>query len=73
MREESLARTGATVGMACRNQEKAALAKDEIMEEYPDAKIEVMKLDTSSLATVSEFAKSLKEKYDRLDWLVRIG
>jgi NAD(P)-dependent dehydrogenase (short-subunit alcohol dehydrogenase family) len=42
-----LARTGATVGMACRNQEKAALAKDEIMEEYPDAKIEVMKLDTS--------------------------
>jgi hypothetical protein len=33
--------------MACRNQEKAALAKDEIMEEYPDAKIEVMKLDTS--------------------------
>jgi NAD(P)-dependent dehydrogenase (short-subunit alcohol dehydrogenase family) len=66
----ALAQAGATVILACRNLDKANLAKQEILERFPSAKIEVMKLDTSSLKTVKEFAAAFQKKFKRLDLLV---
>ena len=54
-----LARHGATVIMACRNQEKATAAADEIRAEVPTADLELGRLDLSDLASVRAFAESL--------------
>jgi len=65
-----MVQTGATVVLACRNVEKAEAAKEDIRKEFPDAKLDVIALDTAKLATIKEFAKTIQEKYQRVDWLV---
>jgi NAD(P)-dependent dehydrogenase (short-subunit alcohol dehydrogenase family) len=49
---------------------KAEAAKEEILEDYPDAKLDVICLDNANLSSVREFADAFTEKYDRLDLLV---
>ena len=56
--------------MACRNLEKADRAKTEILNEYPSADLEVMKLDLSSLKSVRSFASEFLAKYEKLDLLI---
>ena len=53
-----LTRLGATVILACRNVDKAEAAKAQILSAYPGAKDRILlyKLDTSSLASVRDFA-----------------
>src|SRR4249919_820351 len=63
-----LARHGATVILACRNQDKAAAAVDEIRAEVPTADLELGRLDLSDLASVRAFAESLESR--TLDTLV---
>ena len=63
-----LARAGATVLMACRNLEKGAAAADQIRESVPNAQVEVVELDLSSLDSVRKFADALD--VDELDLLV---
>ena len=63
-----LARAGATVLMACRNLEKGAAAADQIRESVPNARVEVVELDLSSLDSVRQFADALD--VDELDLLV---
>ena len=46
--------------MACRNMQKAAAARDEILQDVPDANIILLELDTSSLAKVRTFVDSFK-------------
>nr|GEU35917.1 hypothetical protein [Tanacetum cinerariifolium] len=58
-----LALRGVHVVMAVRNTEKGLIVKETILTETPDAKIDVMELDLSSLASVREFAT----KYLSLD------
>ncbi|QZT37443.1 SDR family NAD(P)-dependent oxidoreductase [Halosquirtibacter xylanolyticus] len=65
-----LAQKGATVIMACRNLKKAAKAKNEIIEDLPDAKIEIMPLDLSSRRSIEEFVPKVEKKYDTIDFLV---
>ncbi|MEM7334500.1 MAG: oxidoreductase [Chloroflexota bacterium] len=67
---KELARKGATVIMACRNQAKAQSAFDEIKAEIPNANIELMTLDLASLDSIEQFVKAFKEKYQRLDQLI---
>jgi len=55
-----LARHGATVVLACRNQEKAARAIDQIRGQVPGADLELGVLDLSDLASVRQFAGSLE-------------
>lgn len=62
-----LAGRGATVIMACRSVDKARSAADAIRQRHPSARLEVMQLDLSDLASVKAFADSFKAKYDRLD------
>lgn len=51
-----LALRGVDVIMAVRNVESGKKVKDTILKESPKAKIEVMELDLSSLASVRKFA-----------------
>lgn len=65
-----LARKGAEVIMACRFQDKAEAAIQQIMEDIPRAKLEYIHLDLVDLASVKKFAADFKSRYDRLDVLL---
>lgn len=66
----ALARKGAFVVMACRNQTKALEAVNRIKQQAPEAKVEAMSLDLASLASVRAFASEFKLRFDRLDILL---
>ena len=66
---KAIAAKGATVVMACRNMTKAEKAKADVLGQVPDANLDLMKLDNSSLESVKAFADAFKAKYDRLDIL----
>ncbi|KAI3822229.1 hypothetical protein L1987_09816 [Smallanthus sonchifolius] len=51
-----LALRGVRVIMAVRNTEKGTKVKEMILKETPDAKVDVMELDLSSMASVRDFA-----------------
>ncbi|KAJ3128687.1 hypothetical protein HK101_005354 [Irineochytrium annulatum] len=57
-----LAKKGAQVIMACRSVSKAEGVVGEIKKIVPDAKLEVMEMDLSSLASVKKFAENFKAK-----------
>jgi NAD(P)-dependent dehydrogenase (short-subunit alcohol dehydrogenase family) len=59
-----------TIVLACRSLERGEAAKSKIMNQYPDAVIDVIKLDLASLSSVKAFSISFKSKYKRLDILV---
>ena len=65
-----LARKGARVAMACRSETKARAAQAVIMEEIPDARIDLWPLDLSSLESIRSFAKAFHEKHETLDLLI---
>jgi NAD(P)-dependent dehydrogenase (short-subunit alcohol dehydrogenase family) len=62
---EAFAATGASVLLACRNQEKAAAAAAQI-----DGDTELVPLDLADLASVRTCAESVVGRHDRLDVLV---
>jgi len=61
---------GANTILACRSIDRAQSAAAQIQAEFPDATVEIMPLDLSSLQSVHEFAEAFKAKYDRLNVLV---
>jgi NAD(P)-dependent dehydrogenase (short-subunit alcohol dehydrogenase family) len=65
----ALARKGAHIVMACRNQEKAQTARNEILAQVPDAQLDIMALDLGDLDSVRAFADAYRAKYDRIDIL----
>ena len=65
-----LARKNATVIMACRDLKKGDAALEKIRREFPDAKVELMKLDLADLDSVRQFAENFKQHYSRLDLLI---
>jgi len=67
---KEFAQKGAQTILACRNKDKARTALAKIQAEIPGATVEIMALDLANLASVREFAKSFKAKYQRLDVLV---
>jgi NAD(P)-dependent dehydrogenase (short-subunit alcohol dehydrogenase family) len=67
---KQLAKKGATVVMACRNQAKGETAADAIRSEEPAGSVQVMALDLSSLASVRAFAAEFSSQFDRLDLLI---
>ncbi|MFK7799934.1 MAG: oxidoreductase [Aureispira sp.] len=56
--------------LACRNAAKAAQAKEDLLKEVPQAIIEIILIDLSSLNSVRNFATSFLEQHDRLDLLI---
>jgi NAD(P)-dependent dehydrogenase (short-subunit alcohol dehydrogenase family) len=65
-----LARAGATVVMACRNEERGRAAREELVRATGNERVEVMQVDLASKASVRAFAKAFTAKYPRLDVLV---
>ena len=66
----SLAAKGACVIMACRNLEKAALARKKILKDFPEADIKLYQLDLADLENISNFAKKFIDENERLDVLI---
>ena len=56
--------------MACRNIQKARGAKSKILQMLPNAKITIMKVDTSSLDEVKKFVEQFEKQYHELHLLV---
>jgi NAD(P)-dependent dehydrogenase (short-subunit alcohol dehydrogenase family) len=67
---KQFARKGAQSVLACRNIDKAEAARSQILDDNPDALMEIMKLDLASLKSIEQFAEQFKAKHDRLDVLV---
>ncbi|MFC1907361.1 SDR family NAD(P)-dependent oxidoreductase [Chloroflexota bacterium] len=60
---------GAKVIMVCRDQNKGESAVSEVKEEVPDASVELMICDLSSMKSIQNFIKEFKGKYSQLDIL----
>ena len=56
--------------LACRNLEKAELAKQQIIKETQNPNIEYLKLDTSSLKSIEEFVSEFEKANDALYGLI---
>ena len=56
--------------LACRNEEKAARAKADIISATGNGQIDAMKLDTSSLASVRAFAAAFIDRYGTVNVLI---
>lgn len=65
-----LARAGAHVVMAARNQEKAHAAQDEIRTACPDASLELVELDLASLDSVAAAASTIADRHDQVHVLM---
>ncbi|HWF16130.1 MAG TPA: oxidoreductase [Acidimicrobiales bacterium] len=65
-----LAEHGAHVLMACRNQEKAARARDKLESQLSRSSLELLDLDLSDLASVRDAAGRVMNQHARLDLLV---
>jgi NAD(P)-dependent dehydrogenase (short-subunit alcohol dehydrogenase family) len=61
---------GAVIIMACRNPVKANQALQNIKKDNPEAKLDFMRLDLSSLASIKQFSEEFKKKYTALDILI---
>ncbi|MCP3962222.1 MAG: SDR family NAD(P)-dependent oxidoreductase [bacterium] len=66
----ALARKGARVFLACRNETKGTDAVDRIRSEMPDADVDLISLDLASLESVRACAAAFLDGNDRLDLLV---
>ena len=64
-----LARNGAHVVMAVRNQQKAQEAVQNIRASVPEATLELVPLDLSSQASVREAAEQILREHERVDLL----
>lgn len=61
---------GAHVIMACRSIERANKAREKVINEYPEGKIEILEYDQSSLASIDNFIVKLKDNYPHIDALI---
>ncbi|MGV9408975.1 oxidoreductase [Nocardia sp. NPDC003693] len=66
----ALAHRGATVVLACRNAERAAAARADILAGAAGASVHVEDLDTSSLTSVARCANRLREQWPAIDLLI---
>ncbi len=65
-----LARTGATVVMACRDLAKSRPAQADVRSLSGADRVHLMQLDLASQASIRAFAQAFNRQYDRLDVLI---
>lgn len=65
-----LARMGATVILACRDQQKGRAALEELKAASGSSSLHLMQLDLASLSSVRAFAQEFEQKFPRLDVLL---
>jgi NAD(P)-dependent dehydrogenase (short-subunit alcohol dehydrogenase family) len=61
---------GAEVILAVRNEQKGKKAQEAILKENPQALVEVMILDLADLASIREFERNFRTRYQTLDRLI---
>jgi len=66
----ALAAAGATTVLACRNDERAAAARDEVRRRHPAAEVEVLRLDLADLRQVGEAAAEARERFGAIHVVV---
>jgi retinol dehydrogenase-13 len=59
---ETIIYLGGNVIMACRNLQKAERAKNQLLAEYNNAKIEILEVDLSSFSSIDNFVKEVENK-----------
>ncbi|MGB5349684.1 MAG: SDR family NAD(P)-dependent oxidoreductase, partial [Polyangiales bacterium] len=67
---KQLAKQGASVTLACRNEAEGAARADEIRAEVPNADLEVRKLDLGDLSSVRAFVDGYLGAHDSLHRLI---
>ncbi|MBI1297605.1 SDR family NAD(P)-dependent oxidoreductase [bacterium] len=67
---KTLTAKGATVVMTARNIRKGEDAYKEILNDQPNAMLDLMKLDVGDLSSVHAFVAAFENKYNRLDILL---
>ena len=67
---KALAKMGAHVVMACRNEAKARVAQQDIINASKNPDVDLLIVDMSSLDSVRELAQTIKKNYQRLDVLI---
>ncbi|MEJ1270319.1 hydroxysteroid (17-beta) dehydrogenase 7 [Cricetulus griseus] len=55
--------------LACRNLSKAEAVRDALLASHPSAEVTIVQMDVSSLRSVVQGAKEVKQKFQRLDYL----
>lgn len=56
--------------MACRDIEKGNNSKADLLKEVPDAQLDILQIDLSSLKSVKDFAKEFRKNHNSLDLLI---
>lgn len=67
---KALARQNIKVIMACRNLEKAEIARNLILKETPNANLRIIPLDLNSFNSIHQFAEEFKSRYKALHLLI---
>ena len=65
-----LARLGATVIMACRSAERGAKALDDVRKAADSQRVELLRVDMASQASVRDFVAEFSSRHPRLDVLI---
>ena len=65
-----LSAKGSETILACRNERNGESAKKKILEECPNAKINVMILDLANLKSIHSFAEKIEEQYPKVNVLL---
>lgn len=67
---KAIAAKGATVVLPIRDSLKGDILKDEILEQTPGAKIDLMHCNLGSFDSIRNFVKEFRNKYDKLHLLI---
>jgi NAD(P)-dependent dehydrogenase (short-subunit alcohol dehydrogenase family) len=65
-----LARRGFVVVMGCRSMEKATTARQQLLAEAPEAKLDIIPLDLSEPDSVAAFSDAFASRFGRLNLLI---
>ncbi len=65
-----LAKTGETVLLTARDQERRNMVHEEIMSEIQNPNVELLSCDLSSFGSIKNFAAFVKSKYPKIDVLI---
>ncbi|XP_037530214.1 3-keto-steroid reductase [Nematolebias whitei] len=60
---------GVRLCLACRNMHRAEAVHSALLASHPEAQIDLLQMDTSSISSVLNAAREVKLRYDRLDCL----